>query len=215
MKSTSADSSRMRLLACGLIAGPVYVVATLIEAATREGFDITRHRFTLLTAGDFGWIHQANMVLAGFLTLLFALGVRRSLRTGRGATTGPVMIALLGAAYAFGGLLTADPVLGMPPGTTADMVQTTLAGWLQNLSRGVSTLILLVASVLLSSWFFGQGQRRWGWITVLLVPVTFAGLSMFGAMLGGNPVALAFLATPWIWLTTIAWRLRVIDGYAA
>src|SRR5262245_31913907 len=99
------------LLACGVVAGPIYVTATLIEALTRDGFDIRQHRFSWLTTGDLGWIHQLNMVLAGVLTLLLALGMRRVLRTGRGAVWAPRLLALFGVAYLVGGLLRADPVV--------------------------------------------------------------------------------------------------------
>ena len=47
-----------KLLACGVVAGPLYVAITLTEALSRDGFDLTRHRFTLLTAGDLGCSHQ-------------------------------------------------------------------------------------------------------------------------------------------------------------
>jgi hypothetical protein len=73
------------LLACSVVAGPLYVMVTLAQALTRDGFDLRQHRFSWLTAGDLGWIHQSNMVLVGVLTVLFTVGVRQVLRTGRGA----------------------------------------------------------------------------------------------------------------------------------
>ena len=125
------------LLACGAVAGPLYVAVTMIQALTREGFDFKQHRFTLLTAGDLGWIHQANMVLVGVLTVLLAVGVRQMLRTGRGAVWAPRLLGLFGVAYIIGGVLTSDPVAGFPAGTTPEMVQTTWQGAVQNASRGV------------------------------------------------------------------------------
>src|SRR5215467_5807365 len=106
------------LLACGVVAGPMYVIVTMAEALTRDGFDLKQHRFSWLTAGDLGWIHQANMMLVGALSMLFAAGVRRALRTGRGAVWAPRLLMLFGAAYFVGGLLKADPRAGFPPGTT-------------------------------------------------------------------------------------------------
>ena len=53
------------LLACGAVAGPMYVTVTMAEALTRDGFDLRQHRFSWLTTGDLGWIHQANMVQVG------------------------------------------------------------------------------------------------------------------------------------------------------
>ena len=65
------------LLACGVVGGPMYVIVTLAQALTRDGFDLRHHRFTLLTTGDLGWIHQSNMLLVGALMVLFAVGVAR------------------------------------------------------------------------------------------------------------------------------------------
>lgn len=63
------------LLACGAVGGPLYVMVTLAQVLTRDGFDMRQHRFTPLTAGDLGWIQQWNMALVGVLTMLFAVGV--------------------------------------------------------------------------------------------------------------------------------------------
>src|SRR5215467_5766240 len=98
------------LLACGAVAGPIYVMLTLVQALTRAGFDLRRHRFTWLTAGEFGWIHQTNMVLVGVLTVLFAIGMSRMMRTGRGAVWGPLLLALFGAGYTLGAVMTPDVV---------------------------------------------------------------------------------------------------------
>src|SRR5215813_12027690 len=93
------------LLACGVVAGPVYVMVTMAQALTRDGFDLRKHRFSWLTTGDLGWIHQSNMVLVGVLTVLLAIGVGRMLRTGRGAVWAPRLLGLFGVAYVIGGLL--------------------------------------------------------------------------------------------------------------
>src|SRR5215510_12716356 len=132
--------STRALLACGVVAGPLYLMVTMAQALTRDGFDLRQHRFSWLTVGDLGWIHQSNMVLVGVLTVLFAIGVRQVLRTRRGAVWGPRLLVLFGAAYIIGGLLRADPVVGFPPGTTLEMAHTTWHGAVQNASRGASVL---------------------------------------------------------------------------
>lgn len=196
------------LLACGAAAGPLYVTVTLVQALTRDGFDLGQHRFTLLTSGDLGWLHQSNMVLVGALTVLLAVGVRQMLRTGRGAVWGPRLLGLFGVAYILGGVLTADPVAGFPPGTTPEMVQKTWHGAVQNASRGVSTLLLIATSVTIARWFAGEGQRGWAWLYGAAIPVVFAALVVVGFALGINPAAPAFLATPWVWVTTLAVHLH-------
>jgi hypothetical protein len=195
------------LLACGAVAGPLYVTLTLAQALTRDGFDLRQHRFSLLTTGELGWIHQANMLLVGVLTVLFAIGVRRMLRTGRGAVWGPRLLGLFGVAYFIGGLLTADPVAGFPPGTTAEIAQTTWQGAVQNATRGGSSLLLIAASLVIAGWFAAEGRRGWAWFYGAAIPMVFVALTAVGFAIGGNPVAVAFLMTPWIWVTALAIHL--------
>lgn len=196
------------LLACGIVAGPMYVAVTIAEALTRDGFDLRQHRFSWLTAGDLGWIHQLNMVVVGVLTVLLALGMRHIMRAGRGAVWGPRLLGLFGLAYIIGGMLRADPVVGFPPGTTPAMADPTWQGALQNASRGASTLLLIATSLVIAGRLSAEGRRRAAWCYGTAIPVVFATLTVAGLAVGGNPTALAFLATPWIWVTALAIHLR-------
>ena len=195
------------LLACGAVGGPLYVIVTLAQALTRDGFDMRQHRFTLLTTGDLGWIHQWNMVLVGVLTMLFAVGVSQMLRKGRGAVWAPRLLGLFGLAYIVGGVLTSDPVAGFPPGTTPEMVHHTVQAAVQNASRGVSTLLLIATSLVIGGRFAAEGRRGWAWFYGTAIPVVFMALTAVGVAAGVNPVAPAFLATPWIWVTALAVHL--------
>ena len=67
------------LLGYGVIAGPLYVVVSLAQALTRDGFDLTRHAWSLLANGSMGWIQIANLILVGAMTIAFAAGLRRAL----------------------------------------------------------------------------------------------------------------------------------------
>ncbi|MEX2206433.1 MAG: DUF998 domain-containing protein [Myxococcota bacterium] len=191
------------LLACGVVAGPFYVTVTMIQALTRDGFDLKQHRFSWLTTGDLGWIHQSNMILVGVLSVLLAVGVRRVMRTDRGAVWAPRLLGLFGVAYIVGGLLRADPVVGFPPGTTAEMVQRTWHGAAQNASRGVSTLLLIATSLLIARWFAAEGRRALAWFCSVSVPMVFAALAAVGFAIGIN-AGVAFLATPWVCVTALA-----------
>jgi hypothetical protein len=204
------------LLACGVVAGPVYVTVAMVQALTRDGFDLARHRFTALTAGDLGWIHRSNMLLVGVLTVLFAVGAAQVLRTGRGAVWGPRLLGLFGLAYVIGGALTADPVAGFPPGAASEMVQTTWQGAVQNASRGASTVLLIAASVVIARYFAATGRRGWAWFYGLYgaaVPVVFAALIAVNSAVGNYPYATAvvFLVAPWIWVAVLAVHLYGLE----
>ena len=64
-------------------------------------------------------------VLGGVLLGFFALGLRRVLGSGRGATWGPLVIAMAAVGFIIGGLVPTDPALGYPPG---ELSVATLAG---------------------------------------------------------------------------------------
>jgi hypothetical protein len=51
----AARSIRLRL-ACGVLAGPLYLVVSYAQAFTRDGFDLTRDAFSYLSLGDLGSI---------------------------------------------------------------------------------------------------------------------------------------------------------------
>src|SRR5262249_15390124 len=129
----------------------------------------------------------------------------------------PRLLALFGVAYIIGGLLTADPVAGFPPGTTPEMVHTTWHGAAQNASRSASSLLLIATSLVIAARFAAEGLRRWAWFYATAIPMVFVALTVVGLGIGGNPTALAFLATPWIWVTALAlylYRREAEHGHA-
>jgi hypothetical protein len=71
------------LLACGAIAGLLFVLVFLLEGATRANYDPLRHPVSSLALGDYGSVQSANFVVAGLLTLAFSVGLRRVFRPPR------------------------------------------------------------------------------------------------------------------------------------
>ena len=65
------------LLGYGVLAGPVYVTASLVQAVTRPGFDLSRHEWSLLADGPHGWIQITNFVLTGLLSIAPPAGTDR------------------------------------------------------------------------------------------------------------------------------------------
>jgi hypothetical protein len=116
--STARNTRLTRtLLTGGVIAGPLYLIVSLVEAFTREGFDITRHDLSLLSNGEWGWIHMANFILSGLLVIAGAVGMRQAFQAGRGRTWGLLLLGLYGLGLIGAGIFIADPALGFPPGT--------------------------------------------------------------------------------------------------
>ncbi len=96
------------LLGWGLVAGPFYVAVSVILGLTRDGFDFTRHYWSLLANGDLGWVQMANYVLTGLMLVAFAVGLRRALRPGLADRWAPALVGVFGAALVVAGIFTTD-----------------------------------------------------------------------------------------------------------
>jgi hypothetical protein len=203
-------ATERRLLACGIVAGPFYVVVSLAQALTRDGFDLTRHSWSLLANGGPGWIQIANFVLTGLLTVAFAVGLGRALRPGLGARWAPRLIGVYGASLVAAGLFRADPALGFPPGTPEGMADVSWHGLLHFVCGGIGFACLIAACFVVARRFAAEGRSGWAWfsrITGVLFLAAFAGI----ASGSGNVVlTLAFVAAvvlAWTWVSALAAHL--------
>ena len=105
------------LLGYGVLAGAIYVVSVAAQAATRDGFDPTRHAASQLANGDLGWIQIATFLITGAMTIAAAVGVRRALGPGRQSAWASGLLGAYGAGLVVAGCFKADPSDGFPPGT--------------------------------------------------------------------------------------------------
>jgi hypothetical protein len=205
------------LLACGVIAGPIYVIVGSIEMLARPGFDLRRHSLSLLSNGDWGWVHIAMLIATGLLTVAGTLGMRRALRGGRGGTWGPLLLGVYGLGLVCAGIFVADPAFGFPPGTSADANAVTWHGILHIVvTGGIGFLGLIVACFVLTGRFASLGER--GWVAFSAATGVFYLAAFFGiaagSLQGGATltfVNLAFTAAVvlgWAWVSAVAARLR-------
>jgi hypothetical protein len=150
-------------LACGILAGPLFVAVWLIQAFTRDGYDPSYHPLSLLSLGNLGWIQIANFVVTGTLFVVCAVGMRRVLRPGRGGRWGPRLVGALGVGLIVAGVFVTDAGAGFPPGAPAGAPER--ISW-----HGIGHEVgFLVASL---SWtaacfVFARrfaGLKRWGWV---------------------------------------------------
>ncbi|WP_433162135.1 DUF998 domain-containing protein [Kribbella sp. CA-247076] len=150
-----------RLLSCGLVAGPLFVVAFLIQGAVKgSGYDWMRHPVSSLALGDHGWVQTANFLLTGLLTLAFAVGLWRS-----GLRVGAVLIGVWGVGLIGAGLFVTDPVSGFPVGTP-DAIDYTTVGALHDAFSLPAFVALAAAQVVLSR------GRGWKWLVYSLLSAT-------------------------------------------
>jgi hypothetical protein len=217
--STTASNHRevtRALLACGVAAGPLYVVVGAIEAFAREGFDPTRHDLSLLANGKWGWIHISLLVASGLLTVLGAAGMSRALGGGRGGTWGPLLLGVYGLGLIGAGVFIADPVNGFPSGFPAGTYgDVSLHGLLHFVFGGVGFLGLIAACLVFARRFAVLGERRWAvfsMATGVLYFAAFFGIAA-GSQQGGSVLTLVVLAftvavvLAWAWISALEARL--------
>lgn len=205
---TQTSVSRTRaMLMCGVVAGPVFAAATVIQSLSRSGFDPRRHPLSLLSLGDLGWVQIANFVLAGVLVLVSAVGVRTVLRPGRAARWGPILLAIYGGGLVWAGVFVTDPAFGFPAGTPdGGPVQLSWHGALHTLAPSVMNIALVAACVVFARRYASLGQRSWaaycliaGVVDVAFIAASFA-MADFRVMLVGGVVI-------WTWASAVTAHL--------
>jgi hypothetical protein len=218
MHTTDSNHGKVNraLLACGLAAGPLYVVVGAVEAVTREGFDPTRHDLSLLANGKWGWIHIALLVTSGMLTALGAVGMRQAMGGGRGGTWGPLLLGVYGAGLVGAGIFVADPMNGFPSGLPAGAYgDVSWHGMLHIVFGGVGFLGLIAAYFVFARRFAALGERGWARFSAATGVIYFAaffGIAA-GSQQGGTVLTLVVLAftvavvLAWAWISAVAARL--------
>jgi hypothetical membrane protein len=209
-------STTRALLACGVIAGPLFVAALLLEGAFRPHYSALRHPGSSLALGDFGWIQDLNFLVAGLLTLAFAVSLRQVLRPGRAAAWGPILVGWWAIGLLGAGIFETDPVNGYPPGTPDQITHPTVHGALHDLFSVPAFLALFVAFFVLTRRFVGEGRRGWALYSAVsgvlfIASFVLSGLAfqqVAGLVDYGGLAQRVTAVVGWAWLTALAVHLR-------
>ena len=167
---------KRNLLFCGIVAGPLFIAASLIQAFTRTGFDLARHPISLLGLGPLGWVQIANFVVCGVLYVLGAIGLRAPLRPGRGSRLlqrsqcwGPLFICTTGVGLIVAGVFTADPGAGFPPGAPAGAPAMSWHGAIHEIGFLLSFVGAIGACLVFARRYAALGRRGWAVAAVATV----------------------------------------------
>jgi Protein of unknown function (DUF998) len=160
---------KRKLLGCGIVAGPFFVVASLAQAFTRSGFDLGRHPISLLSLGSLGWIQIANFVVSGVLLVAGAVGLREALRPGRGSTWAPRLVALTGVGLIVAGIFSTDAGAGFPPGAPAGAPAMSWHGVLHEVGFMLSFAGAIAACGVYARRYVALGRRGWAVAAVTTV----------------------------------------------
>ena len=103
-------------LACGVVAGPLFVVTFLVAGTIPAGYDPLRHPVSSLAIGDLGWIQTVSFIVTGGLLLVFAAGLWPLVQPLGGSRWGAILIGIVALGFLGAGIFTANPRSGYPPG---------------------------------------------------------------------------------------------------
>ncbi|MEV0647548.1 DUF998 domain-containing protein [Phytomonospora sp. NPDC050363] len=160
LTATAAPSIKTRtLLGVLSTAGPAWIAVSLTQAATREGFDLTRHPLSALSTGSLGWLQITNFIVAGLLIVIGAVGLRRALADGPGAKWAPRLVAANGIGMIAAGIFTMDPGGGFPVGSpeTPTTLSWHAAG---HMFAGTFAFVALMAACLVLGRVYSRAGRR-------------------------------------------------------
>ncbi len=207
------------LLGYGAVAGPFYVAVVLGQALLRPGFDLAHDDASLLSNGSLGWIQVANFLVTGAMVIAFALGVRRALAGGMGATWGPLLLTTFGLGMIGAGVFVADPMSGFPPGTPAGRPESiSLHGVLHIVSAGIGFLGFAAACFVIAQRFARERRSAWAWSSRMTGLAFLAGFAGLASGSDSAVVVLGFwlaLLLAWGWLAALAVSLYRRTGEVA
>ncbi len=207
LRATSPVSRGGRgLLVCGVLAGPVFVVVTAIGIVSREGFDLRRNGISQLSLGERGWIQIANFIVAGALSMAFALGVRRAIPQGVGARSAPLLICGYGVGLVTTGLFLVDPGVGFPPGSSDGLPdRLSWHGAVHAVAPPVAFVLMVGVCFVFARRF--ASRHRPGWAAYCVLTGLAALALVFWPGSGGSVRSgIAVLITS-VWMTAIALTL--------
>jgi hypothetical membrane protein len=195
-------------LRCGLVAGPVFIAAFLLEGAARDGYRPLRHPVSSLALGLRGWTQNANFTVTGALFLAGSAGLRRADDAG----TVPFLIGAAGAGLIAAAVFATDPVNGYPPGTPAAPSQPTRTGTAHNLAAIPVFVGLPVAALACGRRSWRSGRRGFGLFSAGTALTMLATTVLAGAGFGGSPQLVkvaglfqrASIVTGFTWLTALS-----------
>ncbi len=211
-RSRTGTRTTAMMLGCGVAAGPIYVLVGIVQLLIRDGFDISRHPLSVMSNGDLGWIQIANFLVAGGLTVVGALGLKRALSPGKASKWGPILVGVYGAAVFLNGIFRADPVDGFPPGTPLGP-PTTISwhGSVHFLVGAIGFFALIAGTFVVARRFTADQERAWATYS-RATGVIFAAGFLALPISGNNPAAAVFFAltvvVAWAWVSAVTGKLR-------
>lgn len=181
-------------IACGVVAGPLFVGSFTAIGARRAGYDWRRHAVSSLADGRGGWSQRANFALTGAFYCIAAHGLARSPKRTVGPRVVPALIVGIGVGLIGSGLFVTDPVAGFPPSPCESdepdrtrPIPATRRGKLHNLCAIPIFAGIPVAALICATSAARRGKYRWAFYSAGSAIAMTSAFGLFGAALGGAP----------------------------
>ncbi len=175
-------------VACGAVAGPLFIGAFTAIGAARSGYDWRRHAVSSLACGQDGWLQRANFIVAGVLYCAAARGLARA--NGDSVQPGlvPALVGAAGAGLIGSGIFVTDPVGGFPPRDDPGRAEAVPSreGLLHNLSALPVFVGIPVAGLSSALAASRHHDVRWAWYSLGSSAAMVGTFLSFGAAFGGN-----------------------------
>ena len=181
-------------IACGVVAGPLFVSSFTVIGARRAGYEWRRHAVSSLARGRGGWLQRANFVLTGTLYCIAANGVARSPKQTAEPRVVSALIFGVGGGLIGSGLFVTDPVAGFRPASRdhdnpdrTPSIARTRSGRLHNLCAIPIFAGIPVAALICATSAARRGEYRWASYSAGSALATTSAFVLFGAAFGGKP----------------------------
>lgn len=182
------------LLGYGVLAGPCYVLASVVQGVLTPGFRFAHDSWSLLSLGPHGWVHVGVFVLTGLMVAAAGVGFRRHVRD----VAGPALVAY-GVLLVVAGLARPDA-----PGAAFST-----HGLLHLAAGGLGFVAFAVAALASARNFRRQGTLAWATWSLLAGVLLLVGFVAVATGSSAPSVVLGFTATvlvSWAWLSTTSLR---------
>jgi hypothetical membrane protein len=200
------------LLWSGVVAGPVFVAAFLLEGARRPDYQPVRHPVSSLVLGPQGWVQTVNFSTAGALYLAAAIGLFRDTAQTPSTRVGPAVIGAAAVGLIGAGVFRTDPVSGYPPGTPDALTRYTPRGALHDLFSVPTFLGLPAAALIYARAFHRRNELGWATYSAGTAAVMLAAFGLASAAFSQAPTLVRYggllqrvcVTTGFSWLTALA-----------
>jgi hypothetical protein len=202
------DAVTRALLACGVVAGPLYLAVGLAQALTRKGFDLGHHPLSVLANGPGGWIQTANFAVTGVLVMAAAVGLARVLGPKSRTVTWP--LAGHGLAVFTASFFRADPMDGFPPGAPlGPPTSISTTGLMHFAAGGLGFLFLGLGALFAAAHLRRRGDGGLAALSLVSGLVVLLGFFGGAALPALNVAGIwAAVVMGYLWLTVVSLKLR-------